>query len=419
MNINIIGNGRIALALVKEIVNGTNSKKINCITIYSRKCTGIKDGKYCRWIDPTFEHILNIYLEEKELPVCIYFRYFDSLSQVALLCKNSKKEDLLILAIKYDMNELKFVDKQCQEKFNLQKEEHVKLLSFRLHYFDADTTQYEDEKGIVDKNKLKIRVKKLERQAIYLEETIKRMDKQTSVGYERLYNLRNSAIGILNLGNVIKHFKGMIFNMINEIDITNWILIKVVGISAESLLSPCENDSLRAKYFLRNKLQEFGIEAKSLSLVYIGPHNHNGFVPLESVYLDEIPFKKCVEEFPNLDCRDFLRSVIEEINSFGEKVFIKKGSSDEDTVLCLGKAVNQYISQEETYFRASIYLKELDCCTGLPIICKGNKIHIKNAIFDELSKETQERFFITIREQKLICYGLLDCITKIREEEYE
>lgn len=415
MKITIIGNGRITLALVKEIMNEGIMDKVSSVIIYSRKCIGLKDGKCRSWIDTTYEDILNMYLEEKckqeHKENCIQFRYYDSLGQLAEIGNNSSKEDLLILDIKYNMDELEYIDKECTKKIDLDNEEHLKLLSLRFRYFNVDKINQKDYTEIVNKEILIRKSQSLRKQTVNLEKAIKELEEQTTVGYERLYNLKNSIIGIVNLGQAINTFKGTIFNMINEIDVTNWFLIKLAGISEESLLSPCENDSLRARYFLQKKVGKYGIEVKELSLDYLGPHNHNGFFPLESVYLDGKSFAKYFEKYPEFQNEEFRVSVMEDVNSFGEKVYLKKGSSDEDTVICLIKAIMQYVNQDNKYYRASIYVKEYDCFTGMPVICRNNKIEPKYNIFDKFSKNVTNRFIDAICEQKIICNKLLECIT--------
>lgn len=406
MNIYIIGNGRITLSLVKELVK---IKEIETIFIYSRKHFLIENGKLKCQIDRTFEDIINIYLTEQNIPTFVSYVYYDSLSQLSDISKKSKKEDLLILAVKFNLNELFYIDKECKMDFDLNNYEHIKLLKARLNYFDNTSIDFIDQDGNIDKNKVNSKLNSLKAKTKQLEKEICKLSIQTSVGYERLYNLRNSSIGIIKLGNSIKDFNGIIFNMINEIDITNWLLMKIVGISACKLISPCENDSLRAKYFLQNKLQQYGIKVNDIGLEFIGPHNHNGFIPTESIYINGLPYVDFKDECPIIVSNSFLSSVIEDTNSFGEKVFTKKGSSDEDTILCLYKAIKQFIYQDNNYYRASIYMEEYDCFTGVPIILKNNNICIKDTI-KNLTSTAKKKFEKVVNEQKMICYNLYECI---------
>lgn len=407
MNIYIIGNGRITLSLVKELVW---IKEIENIFIYSRKHYLIENGKCKCRIDRTFEDILNIYLTEQSILTSVSYVYYDSLSQLSDISRKSGKRDLLILAVKFNLNELFYIDKDLKIEFDLDNYEHIKLLKAKLNYFDTNPIDLVGQDGEGDKDKINSRLQSLKAKTKRIEKEICRLSVQTSVGYERLYNLRNSTIGIINLGIIIKDFNGIIFNMINEIDITNWLLMKIVGISFCKLISPCENDSLRAKYFLQNKLQQCGIKVNDISLEYIGPHNHNGFIPTESIYINGLPYTDYTDEYPIIMSNSFLSSVIEDTNSFGEKVFTKKGSSDEDTILCLYKAVKQYIYQDNNYYRASIYIEEYDCFTGVPIILKNNRICIKDTI-KKMTLTAKKKFENVIDEQKMICYDLYECIT--------
>lgn len=89
--------------------------------------------------------------------------------------------------------------------------------------------------------------------------------------------------------------------MINEVYTTNSILHHFSGLKPEAIISSCENDTIRAKFFLRKRLKSAGIDVRTISLDYVGPHNHSGFIPPETVKvngrpLNEIMDKKAMEE---------------------------------------------------------------------------------------------------------------------------
>jgi len=335
----------------------------------------------------------------------IKFKNFASLEDLRKLNTGNDK-DVLILAVKYDLDELIYVDKTKKERINLHYTSHFDLLASRLKVITSGI----DPTGISQdyyRKKLLGFLSQISTERKRVHRVINELSQKTSAGYTRLYNLEHSAVGVKYLAQVLKNYTGIVFNMINEVDTTNSVFHHFSNLNPDKIISPCENDTIRARYFLRKNLKMKGIKANEVTLDYIGPHNHEGFIPLETVRVDGRPLTKLMDPKVALSV---IEEVRQKVNGFGEEVFLQKGSSDEDTVLGICGTLNSLFKNSKQVVRVSCYNKEHQLFSGFPGCFKNTKFIPLEHLLPVLSPESKDRFQKATNGQKLINQCIMSII---------
>lgn len=378
MKLDIIGNGRIALALIKKIVfEDKIFPNLMEINIWSRRKIKILRNSFTiDDSDTLYEDIINMKIQDLNLKcyVSLNYHYYECLDELKSIVINSKEDDVLIITSKYNLNELYFVDNQCKEKFDYNNKAHIELLINRYRHVFANTETYD----LLSEEKRKARIIKdfscFKKQHMKLQKCVKELSSSTNVGIERLYNLNNAVVGIINLAKVLQKYKGLIINMVNEIEVTNMLLLKYSKIDAFNIISLCDNDNIRAKYFLKKEIEKSGFIVKSICLEYLGPHNHNGFLPKEKIVINNEPISSLFSE-SYID--ELLEKVKIKVNSLGEEIFLKKGSSDEDTVDSIYKFLVNYTVENSSYnqiIRLSCFSSTENLFYGKNVIVNKRKL---------------------------------------------
>lgn len=405
-HLNIIGNGRVTLSLLKMIFDQKLDTHIKKITVWCREHKVIFNNKVITKADHVNEDIVRIHLMHKsignklnKIEEKIEFKTFTCIDDLVDLSAGNGK-NVLLLAVKYNLDELIYIDKAKKERFNPNYLSHFELLLSRMKGIIPGLSSYDVLSGYDLQKKILGDLDCILNEKHLVHTIINELSQSISAGYTRLYNLEHSAIGIRYLSQVLRNFNGIIFNMINEVDTTNCILHKFSDLKPEIIVSPCENDTIRAKYFLRKNLKLKGISVKEISLSYIGPHNHSGFIPLETVKVDG---KLLTDIMNTKKALTIIEEVTKEVNSFGEDVFLKKGSSDEDTVMGICATLSSLFKNlKKPVVRVSCYDKKDHLFSGLPgFFVDGQFNPMKNIVL-ELSQESRERLLKAKNEQKLI-----------------
>lgn len=421
--IDIIGNGRVTLALLKSIFDNKLDNEIEQIRVWSRVKKEIVKGELIRKEDNTNEYLVKIHAMFNNVNSSfkenkVVFRTFNNINELVEI-NNSDENHILILAIRYNLDELFYLDGKSLD-FDLENPLHVELLKLRLEQFISESNISKSMNRTELKTKIKQNLNRIEIERKAIDSAIKLLACNTSVGYERLYNLKHSAIGIKNLAKVLSKnggFKGTILNFVNEVDTTNFLLSTFSSLKPKKIISPCENDTIRAKFFLKEYLIELGIDVDYISLFYIGPHNHNGFAPKELIKVNGLPLNELISK-EKLSIA--LSGFIEKVNSFGEKIYFKKGSSDEDTVIGIVIALKALLNNNEEIFRASFHFEEEGMFTGFPGTISSGIFKPYKKLFSMLNEESSMRFKIINQEQKLINKIISEAVgVGIGSEKYE
>lgn len=413
-HLNIVGNGRITLSLLKMIFDNELDRYISKITVWCRERKNIFNNKVITIKDNINEEIIKLHLMQKESgnklgkkEDKIEFRTLESLDDLINLNSGHGK-GLLILALKYNLDELIYTDKTKKERINPKIPSHFELLLSRMKVI-LPGIRYSEIRGANDFRKKIIReLNQILREKHLIHELINELSQKTSVGYTRLYNLEHSVIGVKHFSQVLRNYNGLVFNMINEVDTINSILHKFSCLKPNNIISPCENDTIRAKYFLRNSLKLKGINVKEVSLSYIGPHNHAGFIPLETVRVDGRLLTEIIDQKTALSV---FKEVTEKVNNFGEEVFIKKGSSDEDTIAGIRLTLTSLFGNTKSIVRMSCYDIENDLFTGFPgFFDKGEFMPLRN-IISNLSQDSRKKLLTANNEQNFINQRILSVVS--------
>lgn len=415
-HLNIIGNGRITLSLLKMIFDNELDRYINKITVWCRERKTIFNNKVITIKDNVNEEIIKLHLMQKEFGKKldqkegkIEFRTLESLDDLVNLNSGPGK-GLLILALKYNLDELIYIDKTKKERIDPKLPSHFELLLSRMKVILPGIGCYQISRANSFKKKILGELNQVLKEKHLIHELINELSQNTSVGYTRLYNLEHSVIGVKYLSQVLRNYNGLVFNMVNEVDTINSILHKFSCLKPNNIISPCENDTIRAKYFLRNSLRMKGINVRDLSLSYIGPHNHAGFIPPETVRVDG---KILTEIIDHKTALSVFKEVTEKVNNFGEEVYMKKGSSDEDTIIGIRLTLASLFENTKSIVRVSCYDIENDLFTGLPgFFENGQFIALKNLI-SNLSQESRKQLFIANNEQNFINQRILSVVSQL------
>lgn len=411
-NLNIIGNGRVTLSLLKSIIDQRLDRYFRKITIWYREQKGLFFNNATDKDKNINEEIIRIYLMNKiadnelnKVEEKIIFRSFNTLDDL-MQVNTDNSNNLLILTVKYNLDELVYIDKKKRERINPSYPRHFEILLSRMKVVIPGIGSEDEQKGSDFHKKVLGLLKQISDERRLVNMAINRLSSQIIAGYERLYNLEHSAIGIKYLSQVLRNYNGIIFNIINEIDTTNYILYKFSGLEPEKVISPCENDTIRARYFLKTNLKLKGFKATEISLSYIGPHNYSGFIPPETITVDSKQLTKLLDSQTAMALVD---EVTKKVNGFGEDVFLQKGSSDEDTVIGICSALTSLLKDSKSIVRVSCYNKEDQLFYGLPGFFKGGQFITKN-IVSELSPKSREKLLKANNEQKLINSHIMSAI---------
>ncbi len=410
--LDIVGNGRVTLSLLKTIFGQQLDRYIKKINVWCRE--SLSNDKVINKKDSINEDIFRIYLMQRakknelnKLDEKVEFKTFNCIDDLVQLSNGNGKK-VLILAAKYNLDELIYIDKAKKEKIRPDYLSHFELLLSRMKLIIPGISSLYISQGYDLRKKILLNSKHILNERILLRRAINELSQSISAGFTRLYNLEHSGIGVKYLSQVLKNYNGNIFNMINEVDTTNSILQHFSGLKPETITSPCENDNIRARFFLRKQLKLQGINIRSISLDYIGPHNHTGFIPPETVKVNGRPLDEIMNKKTALDV---IEEVTNKVNGFGEEVFLKKGSSDEDTVMGICSALSSLFKKAGTpLVRVSCYDKNYDLYSGLPGSFRGEQFEPKKHIISNLSHESAERLLNANKEQMLITQNFMSAI---------
>lgn len=418
MKINIIGNGRIAHALVKKIIEDQLIINIDQINIWSRKKINILDGSSLVYSeDRVYEDIMGMYLlsrdEINKYRSIINYHYYFHLDDLKAIAADTSEEDILIITVKYNLKELFYYDLSNLIEYNAENQIHMETLIYRYRNIYADTEEYDLLDYCAKKQKIIKEMEAFKRQYNKIEACIENLAKDSSVGYERMYNLKNSVIGIINLAKALRGYHGFVVNLVNEIEITNMFLAEYSGIKFEKIISPCENDNIRAKYFFLKGMEECGINENRIKIEFFGPHNHNGFIPKEKIYINDKPISTLYDD-KMVD--QMIERATLKVNEFGEKIYLKKGSSDEDTIEGIYLVLKNYIlSNEESNItnsvvRISCFSKNEGIYYGRNVVFEKRKSMNMGKL--EYSDEAMHRLELALKEQRRIYYTISEQIEK-------
>lgn len=403
--LNILGDGRITLALLKRIIDFGLDKKIKKIVVWKRNKYIYEQGSIIEKTDTMSEDIIGIhtlnalgvdrYNEIRKKIIFCRYSSIEELQQIDLC----NKECILLILTKYKLKELFYISDD--EKYNFNNDVHVELFKKRYGLFFSmlDKKNYDNKRWYLEYCRLK------EKYAIY-DARLDYLNSEIAVGSDRLYNLKDSTLCINSLANVLKkdiRINGLIINMVNEVDATNYILYKRMKLDVTHIISPCENDNYRANYFMRKHLEDE--ELTDFKLNVLGPHNYLCFI--SSDIIDEKWNDDKKKQYKLL-----LEKVHKEVSEFGEKIFEKKRSSDEDTVDGLYDALQAVICNlKDKVFRASYYSKKYEHFTGIPVRFVDSKFLPVESMMDFTSENVKEKFDKGLKSQ-IIIDDVLDAILK-------
>lgn len=403
--LNILGDGRITLALLKRIIDFGLDKEIKKIVVWKRMKYTYEHGLIIEKTDTMSEDIIGIhtlnslgvdrYNEIREK--IIFYRYsaLEELQKIDLY----DKECLLLILTKYKLNELFYISDD--KKYDFNNDDHVELFKKRygLFFSALDKKNYDNKRWYLEYCRLK------EQYAIY-DARLDYLNCEIAVGLDRLYNLKDSTLCINSLANVLKkntRINGLIINMVNEVDATNYILYKRMKLDVTQIISPCENDNYRANYFLRKHLE--AEELGDFKLNVLGPHNYLCFISPDIIDEQWSDNKKNRYKL-------MIEQVHKEVSEFGEKIFEKKRSSDEDTVDGLYDTLQTVIyNLKDKVFRASYYSEKYEHFTGVPVKFVKSKFLPVESMIDFTSENVKDKFDQGIKSQ-IIIDNVLDEILK-------
>lgn len=274
-------------------------------------------------VKTTIEYLSNFWGRES---VKIEFRYYDKIDDLAEITHASRsyEKSILVLASKYQFSDLmsRMAEIDCYGRIP-----NMETLREMLRFYIANFSSIASESRVIQN------MKSFQKSYLTICSAISRLEIITPVHYDRLYNLQSSALGVHELGRALArggNYMGLILNLINEVDTTNYILFQTLKCDPRCIISPCEHDRMRVRYALNKLLSEYGISNLFVdSLDYIGPHNNLGFVPPETIKVGG----KCIEWF--LPTKELVMLVDKATcwgNQFGERIFKIRGSSDCDVV---------------------------------------------------------------------------------------
>lgn len=386
IKINIVGFGRITLALIKRLLNDELIECVDKITIWCREGYILDNNSIVSVNDKVYESILYMHMRyaeryETDILSKIEIKYYHELSELSQISINSDENDILFLATKYNLNEFTYIDKECTQNYDFANNMHRQLFFMRCKQSFGENMcdRFNNDAKRINKfiHNYRINIKK----------ALDELEYETHIKMERLYNLENSILPIVFLAPKLCGFKGTVFNMVNEVDIINAVLMDYSDLPYYRICSPCENDKIRSYYFMQKAFEAKGINVEKIELNYYGPHNTNGFIDEESLRING---KELSQYFTNTEIRDLLYKVSEEVNQFGEKIFLKKGSSDEDTVDGIYMAFKSFFSsirgKKGAEIRASAYHLEDKLFYGNEILFNSRgEVIVKNSNY-ELSK---------------------------------
>lgn len=424
--LDIIGNGRVTLALLKKIISSSLVDYFSNINVWMRRKFEIQNNTVCDITDNINEDIFNLYRESLNLNTHsernrrVSFRKYETisdLSEILELCVEKKslgKKHILVIAPRYRTDELKYVDTSGgKEKLNTSFDLHLELLNRRLKTISTAFLGQLPQRGehlkkhcSAEQNRILCYVEKLDG-------AISEWNDLTNIGHDRLYNLRNSAIGIRELSvflNKCGKYRGTILNLVNEVDSTNKIFVESGAIETANIVSPCEHDRMRAAHFVKKHLACCGVKAVSVDLFFLGGHNHTGFIPEEFVQVNGRPLSKHICK---VDIVKVLMDATHCSNAFGEKIFLYKGSSDEDVVESICGAMSSVIfGGNKISFRASHYLKEFKVFTGVVGSFNDRGEFCQSfPMLSDLQKTSLEKILYSINNQKIIDNKIKDIFT--------
>jgi len=417
--VDIIGTGGLSLALIKKLASKDMEGNFSEINVWQRQSFQITDSGVSAFQKSSVNtDLFNIFrmfqFNGDKNNSRIHFRTFESLDDMRAISTESQaaaergEKCLLVALSKYRLEELSYVDPQKKTTpLDSENPKHIALLAARMKTWLATTDYDRLEPKALKETVLRDRDGLLG-EAEGIQDIIQELDKTTKVGYERLYTLKSSVLGVRELSKVLTGYPGTVLNMVNEVDTTNRIIMSVGGLSPEKVISPCEHDRIRAEYFLWKMLREQGVEVVDLHAEYVGPHNHTGFTPLESISWE---FKDTAGKVSGKALRTAIRSSIKKSNGFGEQVFLSKGSSDEDSVEGIFRAVESFLMPGEKPFRASSYLHEHNTYSGLNGLFKEDGSFVVSDTFMDYAKQkSKERFLVAVETQRKIDTSLAGVI---------
>lgn len=386
-NIHIIGNGRITLALLKHILERKLFRKIGRIIVWEQQKHDYDVAKKKTSIN---EDLIGIYAENigiKNLNVS--FKKFQTLNEISF-----EERSLVVVLTRYNLD--KFIYLERNIKFDYLQQFHCEVFFSRIQPFIHDAGRYIKREQMEELGQCITKTKES------LELLLKDTKLIETFGHERLYNLPHSALGIKEFALSLKN-KSMkniiIFNLVNEVDTTSYILQKFSCLKNDIIYSPCDNDRMRAVFFLKKHLKENKIPCNDLQLKYMGPHNHLGFIPTETIVING----NRVNTNKNVTWECLISDIMHKTNELGEIIFMYKHSSDEDTAYGLYRAIESFFSQKRNIcFRVLRYSSLKDVFVSEEGCFKMGKFVKKCSLEGYLNDDSNYRLMKIYQAQSLL-----------------
>ena len=206
-------------------------------------------------------------------------------------------------------------------------------------------------------------MKKVIEERAVMEDIVNKVTKETGLRRDRAENLIDSVMGIKELANAFRDYKGNTIIVANEIDTTAYVFAKQSGTNPHKTLGLSHNDQIRYEEFLRDNIPK-ALRDLQLNVPLLGSHNEF-ITPVYDMILlnDELISDTIKNSF------DF-EKLKQQVADFGLNLFKAQGSSDKDApkaILHTIKSIMYEDFRDDHVVRASTQFKDEDFFTGIQI----------------------------------------------------
>ncbi|MFH1770085.1 MAG: hypothetical protein ABH828_00860 [archaeon] len=289
---------------------------------------------------------------------------------------NSEESDMLVLFSRYNFKNI------AKNLENLSKQEVVNKIRTTIK---GNPKSYQDAL---------IYLNTALKQSLDLEAIITGFQQETGINISRFNLLPGNIVGLKHLGSVLKGYQGTVVNLVNDIDITNYVFAAEADIPVNRIIGPADTDVARLKTAIKDVYFDFTGE------VYKGEiesppiyGSHGEFMAFEytKIKFGSISFQVIFgEESENIG-----NLLLDKVKKYGidfkEKNEVTSIDTIRNTLLPLTAAI---VSEKpEKTFRGSIYHKEFNGFAGLNFEIKGGTVITPEvAIMESLSSECEKDF---------------------------
>ena len=399
VRVDIIGGGHVALALTKKILTSDIVSYLSSLYIWKKAENQypLDIGGRSTLFEDTL-HLFQMYMRRRSVSVASVepeVRFYKKVSDLrSIVIENIEWESeggqsVLLLLSKYHLSPYFGGNKTWDDLPNELQSVVRSVLSVESSEPTLDVSHTPASRFEEFQRRYKLIVSKLEAFA-----------KGSMIVPERLYRLKDSALSISVLAQMLKKFPGTVLNFVNEVETTSMILTEVSEIPPERIMAPCQHDNHRVQYALQcmltSKLGDVHVECP-----LFGPHNNLAFVPESQVVING----QTLDTFPHADeVRLALSPAIKWGTLYGEQLYRERGSSNEDSTLSLLEALEGIVFPEKsTDMRAICYYHSEKVFTGLfgRFDSTGTFV-VKNNQLDALGANDCARFALSLAEQQAL-----------------